>query len=272
MRRATCVAFSVLIECGGVHACAVTPEELTDPVEILKRADAAARAVTAVKYDVVVEEAGALSPCLRPGELEATFLVVADVEDPLPKFRVDVKMTPPGASQPQRLSGGGDGDTFFIVNHQSMMAYEDLDPAVMGPSAGVFVKAGLAEFLAPTPFADEISGKTQELVGSAKIHGEDCYEVRVVYGRENAPDVVWSFSKRDFLPRRRVDLFGGTCGAEGKITKTITNVVVDPKLDEDTFKLRLPEGYAKTDDFAPDFLTAKPAAEAEAQDGSRRPR
>ena len=37
----------------------------------------------------------------------------------------------------------------------------------------------------------------------------------------------------------------------GEVVKTITNLVVDPKVDDLFFKLKLPAGYTQVDDFAP---------------------
>jgi outer membrane lipoprotein-sorting protein len=112
----------------------------------------------------------------------------------------------------------------------------------------------MIEFIHPTPFNDEINGRSRELKGSEKVDGEDCYIIHVVYAAEQAPQAIWSFSKKDFLPRRRIDIYALPDGQEGRGTKTITNLVVDPKVDEEVFKLKLPEGYTKTDDFAPNLL------------------
>ena len=102
-----------------------------------------------------------------------------------------------------------------------------------------------------TPFSDEINGKSRELKGSKVVKGVGCYEVYVVYAAESAPPATWHFSKNDFLPRRRIDYFTGPDGQKFTRTKVISNLVVDPKLDEMAFKLKLPDGYTKTDDFAP---------------------
>ena len=117
----------------------------------------------------------------------------------------------------------------------------------------------MIEFVHATPFNDEINGRSQELKGSVKIGDEDCYEIHVVYAADRAPQATWAFSKKDFLPRRRIDAFPAALagGQAGTTIKTITNLVVEPKLDEDAFKLKLPEGYTKTDDFAPDDILTR---------------
>ncbi len=107
----------------------------------------------------------------------------------------------------------------------------------------------MIEFLFETPFTDEIKGKKQELKGSKEINGVDCYEVHVVYATDQI--ATWCFSKKDFLPRRRVDEGKTRDGRAYRADKTIAKLIADPKLDKDAFKLKLPDGYTKTDDFAP---------------------
>ena len=225
---------------------------LTDPVEILKKVDAAAKAVKAVKYDVVTATTGALVG--RAGTAEASCIASGFVNNGPEKYFYDAKVTVPSAPEPVRLTGGTDNDMFFVIDHRNKKAYEDIDPAVMGSAASVFRQVAMIEFLHPTPFSDEINGKSQELKGTEKIEGEECYVVHVVYAAPQAPQATWYFSKKDFLPRRRVDEYTLPDGAKGTMTRTIKNLVVDPKLDKDTFKLKLPEGYTKTDDFAPNLF------------------
>lgn len=163
-------------------------------------------------------------------------------------------MTRPDTKAARKITGGSDKENFFIVDHKGKIAYQDIDPSVMGPTGQLFGQITMIEFLHPSPFSDEINGKTRELKDSETIAGEDCYVVHVVYSAPGAPSATWSFSKKDFLPRRRVDFFVLPDGTAGSRTKTITELVVNPKLPDDTFKLKLPKGYKKVDDFAPNLL------------------
>ena len=172
------------------------------------------------------------------------------------KSFIDAKTTAPGSTEVRWITGGGDGEMFFVVDHQAKKAYEDLDPQVIGSFRRTLYVGLMIEFLVDEPFGHEINGKSKELRGSKEINGVDCYEVHVVYATESEQSATWYFSKKDFLPRRRIDEFtprGDRMpdGRKFRQQKTISNLVVDPKLDKDTFKLKLPEGYAKTDDFAP---------------------
>lgn len=222
--------------------------ELTDPLEILKKVDAAAKAVKAVKYKATFKGTG--NTASRAPEVEGTVTFVGWAGGRPEKYRIDAKVKRPGSSDVTELTVGGDGDEFYVIDHKNKKAYVDIDPAVIGTMGRPAFALLTTEYVHPTPFTDEINGDKQELKGSKKIGGEDCYEVHVIYagGRGKA---VWHFSKKDFLPRARLDLFTTPGGEKGGRQRILTDVVVDPKLDKDVFKFKLPEGYTKTDDFAP---------------------
>ena len=251
MKRTTCMLLCLCLASVATYAEDKKAGEMTDPVEILKKLDAAAKAVKIVQYETKVEGEGAMAA--RIGKIEASFIVTGWLSGGPEKYAADATVTMPGATAPRKISVGSDNDMFYIVDHQGKKAYEDIDPAVMGPAAGVFQRAAVIEFVHPTPFSDEINGRSQELKGSKIIAGEDCYEVHVVYQAERAPEAIWSISKKDFLPRQRVDIYTMPDGGKAEVTKTITKLVVAPKLADGVFKLKLPEGYTKTDDFAPDL-------------------
>ena len=107
----------------------------------------------------------------------------------------------------------------------------------------------MAEFVADNPFDDEIGAETVELQGEEEVGGEPCYKIRVVYGAGQG-ESIWFFSKNDYLPRKRIQVFETPQG-EGTIERTITDVKVDPQIDPSLFTLKLPDGYEQIDDFAP---------------------
>jgi len=222
--------------------------ELTDPVEILKKVDEATKAVKAVQYDVEFEGTGAAAA--RAAKGEGTYLFTGVVGTRPQKYRADIKIKRPDSEEVQHLTGGSDGDVYFLIDHANKKAYEDIDPAVIG-TIGRPLQAGLmVEFVHETPFTDEINATKHELRGSKTIGGEDCYEIHVGYANQ-AQEATWYFSKKDFLPRGRIDFFRVPNQPEGGQQKFLKNLKVDPPIDADAFKLKLPEGYTKTDDFAP---------------------
>ena len=64
---------------------------------------------------------------------------------------------------------------------------------------------------------------------------------------------MWLLSKKDFLPRlrRNVVILPNETKEWGSWEYAVTNLVPNPKLSEKPFALKVPEGYKKTDDYAP---------------------
>jgi outer membrane lipoprotein-sorting protein len=222
--------------------------DLTDAVEILKKMDAAAKAVNSVSYDVEFDATGDATKFVPTGKGS---VLMSGWSGRLPeKFRIEVEAKKSGAEETRKLTGGSDGENYFLIDHAAKTAYEDIDPNVMGAGGQLLFAAMMIEFVHETPFTDEINGKNQELKGSEKIGDVDCYVVYLEYA--TAPQkATWYIGKQDFLPRRRIDHFDRQDMGKGDVRKTITKLVVDPKPEEDAFKLKLPEGFKKSDDFAP---------------------
>jgi outer membrane lipoprotein-sorting protein len=100
------------------------------------------------------------------------------------------------------------------------------------------------------PFDDELNADTIELVGEEEVDGEPCYKIRVVYSGGQG-ESIWLFSKNDYLPRRRVRVFNVPDQGEGSIEITVSNLQIDPEVDDSMFTAKLPKGYEEIDDFAP---------------------
>ena len=139
---------------------------------------------------------------------------------------------------------------FYLVDKAAKKAYEDIDPAVIGTRGRVIPAIAMVEFVHPTPFSDEINGRSQELKGITKVGDEECFEIHVVYAAGNQ-ESHWFFSTKDYLPRRRDSIFTGQDGQRQGRQVILTSLEVDPKFEKSPFKLVLPEGFTKTDDFAP---------------------
>jgi outer membrane lipoprotein-sorting protein len=226
----------------------------TDPVEILKKVDTTCKALKAVKYELTVEGKGELKE--RAGRIQATVIAArasgkSDAQGLGQKYVIDAKVTMPGSTEPKRITVGTDGEQYYVIRHDAKKAHVDVDPAVLGSTGGSVLNGLMLEYLHPTPFTDEINGKKRELVGSKKIDGVDCYEVHVVYAADQAPEATWFFSKKDFVPLGRIDTVTMSEDKKGAVEKTVSKLELNPKLEADAFKFKLPEGYTKTDEFAP---------------------
>ena len=100
----------------------------------------------------------------------------------------------------------------------------------------------------PEPSVRRLIGdglREDEVVG-----GEPCYQIHVSYGG-GAGESTWFFSKKDYLPRRRVRHFTVPEQGEGTLEIDVSQLEVNIEPDEGLFRLKLPEGYEQIDDFAP---------------------
>jgi len=222
--------------------------ELTDGLEILKKADAAAKALKAVQYKASAKGLGADEA--RLAKVEGTVLMSGWSNSAPEKFRYAVKVQRSGSSEVAEYTAGSDGNMVYLVDPSKKIAYEDIDPAVMGSNARVIGSVAVRKLLNPDAFADEIKAEKVELKGITKVGDQECYEINVQYGKDGG-EGVWFFSKNDFLPRRVDRIVPTRSGEKGGRQTILTDLVANPKLDNDAFKLKLPEGFTKTDDFAP---------------------
>ena len=173
-----------------------------------------------------------------------------------PKFRVNVTMKPLYSEEELRFTVGSDGDLSYLIDPAKRMVYADIDPAVAGNRGGVAKGLVMEEYTAPGPFDDELNATTVGYQGTQAVGGEDCYVIRVANKRSR--ESIWYFSTKDFLPRRRDTLFKNRQGETSRYTITLTDLVVGPTIDDNTFKLVVPEGFTETDEFAPDLKRRSP--------------
>jgi outer membrane protein assembly factor BamB len=217
--------------------------ELT-AVEILRRLDAASKAVESVSYDSDLKGSEA-AESLGWAKISIT---ATGYQDFLPgKFRMQGTALPQGAEEPIQFTAGSDGNSYYLLDPGTKTVHADLETGVFGPFAGAVFRSMVIEFHHPVPFDAEINGHSQELRGSQEIVGEDCYVVHVVYTAEPLREATWYISKKDFLPRARKDYFPMGEAGRGILLKTLSNVVVDPKVEPGFYDLKLPEGYKKSD-------------------------
>ncbi len=223
--------------------------ELTDATEILKKADEASKAVDSVKYTAKTKGLGVDEAKIPT--VEGTVYLHGYKNGRPEKVRYEVKMTPPGSSETKDIIMGNDGNEYFLMVPSMKIAYVDIDPAVVGGSGRMVGGLTMMEYVHDEPFSDEIKGKKKELKGSEKVGNEDTYHIYVEYAQEGQ-EADWYFSKKDFLPRRVDRKFAPRGGGEaGGRQLIVTSLTVAPKSEKDPFKFELPEGYTKSEDFAP---------------------
>jgi outer membrane lipoprotein-sorting protein len=219
-----------------------------EALEIVEKADAAIKKIGSVRLEARATPSGSAERFLSASE--GTAVLVGWNGSTAERFYSHVTTKRQGTGETLELTGGGDGDNYFIIDHGAKQAYEDMDPAVLGSGRNALGVVGMIEFVHDSPFDDELNADKLELLGEEKVGDEECYKVRVVYAGGQG-ESTWFFSKSDFLPRRRVRKFDIPQQGEGALEITITKLEVDPKVDPGIFKLQLPEGYEQIDDFYP---------------------
>lgn len=219
-----------------------------DPVEILKKADEAAKSVKAVRYKVKFQGTGSIEA--KTPKVEGSVLLSDFQNGQAKKRKIEAKGARPGSSDSFQVTIGGDGNVFYVIDPQTKTVHEDIDPQVVGSWRRLVGGLIMAEFGHLTPFQDEINGEKHEYQGSEKIGDEDCHKILVRY-KGGQQEAVWYFSKKDGLPRRSDRTQMGPDGQGGSTQQIVTNLEVDPKVEDSAFKITVPEGFKKSDDFAP---------------------
>lgn len=250
MRRSI-IALAVCALCAATAVAeeqADSSKDMTDAVAIMKKVDAASKAVKSVEYDLAIEATGAMATQIPKFTGSA---VLEGWKDGLPeKFRLDLDVKPPGPADAYKLAAGSDGKVRYLVDHAAKKVYEDEGIDVLGSRRGLLYFGLMVEFVHPTPFEHEIKAPKCELKGSEKVGDEDCYRIYVEYA-DDVNKSTWLVSKKDFLPRRRIDHATLPSGDKGDVAKTITRLELNPKIDEKSFKCVVPEGFKKIDGYAP---------------------
>ncbi|MBI4718029.1 MAG: hypothetical protein HY763_09515 [Planctomycetes bacterium] len=217
-----------------------------DGAAILRKAQEAAKKVETARYAVEYRGTGWLSARVPATSGE---VIVADQSKwNLDKFWCRVKVQRPQSEETVELTAGSDGEVYFLIDPRTKKAHEDLDPAVMGQAGRSIQRVVMGPLTAPEPFKEELTAKKIELREPVKVGDEDCYAVYVAFPDER--EMLWYISKKDYLPRRFDRLLKNDKGEPATTELIATNLVVNPKLEGNPFRLALPEGYTKTDEFA----------------------
>jgi hypothetical protein len=228
-------------------AQAPAKEQSPEAIEILKKVDAATKAVDAVRYKAKRVPTGIAAT--RTGPSEGTVVMEGWNGRGPAKWWVDAQVTPVKETTPIEITAGGNGDAYFVIDYKNKKAYTDMDQNVIGNTGRPAMGLLMVEFVHDAPFDDEIAAPKVQMLGKEVVEGEECYKIDIEYG-PNRGASTWYFSTKDYLPRRRVQRFKTEQG-EGTVEATITALEVAPKVDASLYTLKLPDGFQKIDDFAP---------------------
>lgn len=116
-------------------------------------------------------------------------------------------------------------------------------PEALELVSGPFGAVTMHEFLADTPFSDELNADSRKYEGRQTVGGTECHVVHVAY-KGGSAEARWYFGVDDFLPHR-VDRI--SVGSGGKVFQALELSELDtsPKLADTDFAIRVPEGYER---------------------------
>jgi hypothetical protein len=221
--------------------------ELSSPIEILKQAQAALKEVKLVRYRGSYKGTAWITAYVP--NIEGTAMLGEPSEHDIARFRCEVKLTPVGSSETIELTAGSDGDLYYVIDPQAKIVYADIDPAVLGSRQRDPRRLLVQSFVVEEPLAEELQAENVELKEDAEIGGVACYQILVP--RAAGREFVWYIAKQDFLPRRVDGHYKNPAGELGTTQLELTDLVAEREFRLAPFELTVPEGFTRTDDFAP---------------------
>ncbi len=229
----------------GLLACPVVDAagDAADARDILREAQAAARAIKAVRYQAHGEADGLLSQ--QTPRMEGSVILVTIPGAEIPKLRVDAQVVPPRQSQPVLFQLASDGKQVMLAEHgQKVFVQRDLPAGslLLNNAAAILIR----ELASERPFAREVQAKTITHLGTETVGDVECDVIHVVYA-DDSGEARWYFAKADHLPRR-VQRIVPTPIGRASITTSLTSLQTNPPIPEDAFQLDKPAGF--TDPFA----------------------
>ncbi len=214
-------------------------------IEILRRVDEACRNVKAISYRGKYTATGAPANQSPAG----SYRTVQRGEWDSPSFQhwTEFTYSLPNSEESRHVTIGSDGHIFYMIDPATKTVYEDIVPHVLGQPYQLLRRMWMREFVFPRPFGDELNATVIRFDGTTVVGDEECYRIYVDYSG-NPERSTWFFSTSDYLPRR-VDRDLPHMGGASQVV--VYDVVVDPGIDETLFKSQAPDGFSRTDEFAP---------------------
>jgi thiol-disulfide isomerase/thioredoxin len=209
-----------------------------DPIEILKKAEAAAKAVTAVAYKAEFHGEGELAT--RVPRLTGSVRAQRTPGAAVPKLVLEAVVHEPGADETAAFRFINDGSQFVGIDTLRKTVTQQDPPRSLDALFTLTEPAGdlwVDQFFDATLLEAARRGDSVKHEGTNQVNGVDCDVVYVVY-RNAAGEARWYFGRKDHLPRRVDQIRSG-----GILVVALSDLDVKPKLDADTFAVEFPDGY-----------------------------
>jgi thiol-disulfide isomerase/thioredoxin len=212
--------------------------ETPDAREVLSQAEAAIRAVKAVRYKAHGEAQGALAA--RMAKMDGTLTLVPIPGADIPKVRVDAQVIPPQQSTAVAFQLAADGQQISVAEHGSRtFVQRDLisGASLLNNVSVLFIR----EFGLEQPFAREAKAASLTYVGVETVEGVECDVIHAVLN-PSGDEVRWFFGKTDHLPRRVQRVSPSPIG-QTTITTSLTSLETLSGAEEEQFRLAKPDGF-----------------------------
>lgn len=221
-------------------------------LEVLTRADAATRTVKACTYHAEFYAEGEYAK--RVPRIEGSFVgrgsrtgfvrkLFGHDEAKLPSMRAKYTVFPlSGEKNKKEMDVATDGKcvTLTDLGEKYWMTQDIAGGEVLLDGARQLY---MLEFFHPTPFSDELNGRSQTYEGTKEVGGVVCDVVYVKYQMQGL-EARWYFGQEDHLPRRvdRIYLSGRFTGVR---TLSISNLNVRPTIAACEFRPNCPPDCEK---------------------------
>lgn len=216
------------------------PEPTSDPIEIFRRAAAAAKKLKTFYFEATLKGIGPLGADVPA--VWGTVVQGGESTGSLQKFRVMINNNVPGDTLQESAMAGSDGKTFFLVDGANKTVASSDDPAVMGDMAQVLPYVTVPQLMHPEPFSKEMKADELEFIGTEVVNGQECYIVQVP-GEGAGEQTMWFFSTQDALPRRVERIKTDAKGRSGTVRLTLAALSSNPNFGRDPFQTFAGHGY-----------------------------
>lgn len=222
-------------------------KSIDDPKAFMQAVIKAMGDAKLVSYDVDYAVTGWFSFFLP--NIKGSVVMGKETPNKTQRFRSTLVVEPSGSAEKSTVTAGADGEIYYVIDEASKTVYADIDPAVVGKFRWGIEFAMVKEFAAPDPFAEVLKDGEIKFEGSSKVEDVDCVSIRLKSASN--PEALWDFAVSDKLPRRVTYAQENEKGEKATAVMTLRKLTVNPKFDKDPFQLAVPEGYKRTDEFAP---------------------
>jgi len=215
--------------------------------ELVKTAAAALKDVQRVTYKAEYDATNWIKTFVP--RVTGEVILGQEREYELVEFSCDVTVRGRESAEESRFRAGCDGDQFFLIDPETRTMHRDMDQAVLGSNSRSIQRVVLEDFSSSEPLKELIEAEIVESRGTHTVDGHLCR--RVYVKTKEGQEQVWSFSEIDHLPRHVERMWKNQQEEPGSTLLTLTHLNVNPRLEGQAFNPAVPEGYTKTDEFAP---------------------